>query len=1700
VSAARYRALMIGVAEYADAKIDPLPFVTQDLATLRIALEARGFEVEEALGPHVLRSNLMRSVVNLIKSARPGDRLLIVLSAHGLHADGVDYLLPSDTDLGYPDLEDLLVKVDWNKHIENCQAESVLIVVDACRDGLDTRDSKAAGRPDRWGSHKRSVVAKQKVAYLYACGPGARAFYAAGSDGASFSLFSRALREVAEDAAMFFRLDEVEQELQRRLDGLTGKYDKPRQEVRLSGETDKAAFDVFPEVDRSGNAAPGGHADPWRMAAGNTELWRLVERGPRAEELREAAVTLASGLSRGRRGVSLETGDVWHDAQLPVRTADRLLWLITKKLGRDLDLSPAEASLLTVAPFLRETVRLEIAEQELPTGAPVSWLDGSSDGAARFVEFARGYPRLLRRLDSARLKGDDAAVEAVTRWLYWQYVDRTCRRDTQRVLEIVGNSIAKAEEAATVGSLRADLRDEVFTPARLAALVLAQGGKPESHSPNMPAWLDRNSPREQHIRERLLTDLLVLAAHLAVDPAALGEVVPDHLGIGQSVDLGELRKTLAACRWDSQGRSLVLQAQCMHPAVEIALKEHVVKVRTVLDSIHARASDSVHTAQLGNLPTHANADGVVPADLEDGPAYDSAGMRFGIAEDRVQELLMGEQLYRDRFLAIRELYQNSLDACRYRRARLEYLAKTAPGADNEAECWRGAIDFVQGIDANGRAYLDCIDNGVGMGFWELDKLFAQSGVRFTDSPEYIREESEWARVQPPVELYPNSRFGIGVLSYFMIADEIVVTTCRMRRDGGLEDRLEVVISGPGTLFKVNRLGPGEVTGTKVRLYLNTAGREISCVDVLTRLLWVAEFDTSAAYEGSTRRWNAGELSQVAPIGSDPMSDFRSRRASEFLPEYDNVWWCDGTGAVLADGLWAGKELSGAVVNLCGRESPRLTVDRRAILDYWDSGVESRLRAAVEPLRAFFGSERAQECSPSSIGGYIWLCSVSAEFPNLGDLLLDEMSRSAVHSWRFASVTIRAADFGCFAGDFLEFDLSELFDAGHAGRYQKQLDERLSYYSGMEGVVAWRVGAYLSRVFRSIRPAGDPVLPAPSDMELLGDMNGRTVTRWGLIAAAARVGWPLARAGSRLQTLGYVVPDTGALPEVAATAEYADLVRALGAGALGAADIADGVSRGLVVLAASVLRWTVQDTAERLHAFGFSVPDMTDAPEIPLSSADGVLIGDEGPWLEAPDVEVPRIQLIRAAARLQWTVRAVADRLESFGCAVADVSDLEEARLAPPDAVLVRWQGPTADWTSGSRRWTESEQEVPLVRMTRAAVELGRSAADVAERLSALGFTPATVPERLRSSFSAEDRKLVLDAESIGLDATGRLELDSLVGLALARAESIPDIGLRLRELGFETPDTTRASSRPVTQRDISILNRLGGEFADRETVSRSGLIRGTADAGETVSVLSARLSDLGYDVAAGAGLPDELTGLDVDLLIDEGPWTADHEEEIPLAHLIRSAASRSLSVPDVAARYRRLGFVPADVAGCLSIPLDAQDASLVECQGPWRSYGDRGNPVWLGCESTMTNSQLLFNAAIAECSPAVAASRLESLGFTLVDMAEPFSQPLLPTDVELLGVGAKRPDRRFGRPDLNALYDARVEIYDLLGAALSQRRDLADLNDRLVELGLERIELPDSMSPGALSPQSDQPWEYHLPNRMGVLSSALRRLDDRDRA
>src|SRR5690606_35682672 len=119
-----------------------------------------------------------------------------------------------------------------------------------------------------------------------------------------------------------------------------------------------------------------------------------------------------------------------------------------------------------------------------------------------------------------------------------------------------------------------------------------------------------------------------------------------------------------------------------------------------------------------------------------------------------------------------------------------------------------------------------------------------------------------------------------------------------------------------------------------------------------------------------------------------------------------VWWCTGTGAILADGLWAGYELSFAVVNLSRDLAPRLSVDRTKILAYREEDVERLLWQAVESLVA----------AGPAVLSYDWLYGFTHSRPLIADVVFERAIAAGYRQWRLGEDLIDASIAGCFPPD------------------------------------------------------------------------------------------------------------------------------------------------------------------------------------------------------------------------------------------------------------------------------------------------------------------------------------------------------------------------------------------------------------------------------------------------------------------------------------------------------------------------------------------------------------------------------------------------------------------------------------------------------------------------------------------------------------
>ncbi|WP_156756018.1 HD domain-containing protein [Actinokineospora pegani] len=986
--------------------------------------------------------------------------------------------------------------------------------------------------------------------------------------------------------------------------------------------------------------------DGWPRLVAQSGVWRHVAD---PEPVLTEAVEIAAALERAHAELAEALADdPWFDADLPTRFVDNVGWLLGK---RSLELSAAEGALFTLLPLVYHVVRAEAV------------VEGPGQG---FEEHADHHPLLRTRSEGP----DGAPIQA---WLLHRWLTRR-----------------ELDPTAACGD------SPLLDPTRVRRLLRAVHRGPSVGGREFLDSLYTEDTLRHHgvhpVRERRLALLLALAHAVSIEPHTFPTVIAEHLAIPDPVDLAQLRTTLRKATWSGQ-HIPVLRATCHHAATIEALRDHVTRTDELLHALHRATRDGLG-APMPALPTRLSSDGVAPAD-----ASLAGWASFTLDTTRVRELLIGEALYKDRDLAVRELYQNALDACRYRKARTEHLDRVRTATYT----YDGSIEIEQGVDPDGRHYLECRDNGIGMGETELRGVFCQAGSRFAEHPDFLAEQSDWSRLDPPIRLYPNSRFGIGVLSYFMLAEEIVVTTCRMGKDGVEGPVLRATIFGPGHLFRISKVAEqGTESGTTVRLYLKLDDQFWDGIEALEKVLRIAEFRTVARNRQAVLTWDARVLRLRAASGADTHDLSGPTVEWGHAPPGVDVHWCWSGGALLVDGLVVGTgdsiDLKGVIVNLTGEWSPRrLTVDRSEVLDDLDPTLLSLL------------AEAAEAALDSELYNYDWLFRVHEESGELGAILVDAAVKRG-HDL-VDGPQARIARTGLFKVDRALVPSLALASGSseHGSRHARETSMDIP-----DEVLLWRLAAHehsegirrFPAVFAAYSAAMRVSPTRQFDWWLLVDntqgFKGGDRVSFGDIVA-------------RLRECGADCLDIPTLRAEPATAQTVELLwgrwrRLLAAGCeVNAADLAS---------AANGSQRLPEDVATLWRSAGI------DVSEIHIERACFWLeihrhIGSGLPgWYTADRAPLPG-QVVRMCLDWRMDAHSVVERLQPSGLEV----DLSRVPSVPGEehAVMLSCDG------DGRYPWLDPAHTVLPQSILASASELGREVHEVADFLRNLGFKVAPLP-------------------------------------------------------------------------------------------------------------------------------------------------------------------------------------------------------------------------------------------------------------------------------------------------------------------------------------------------------------------------------------
>ena len=205
----------------------------------------------------------------------------------------------------------------------------------------------------------------------------------------------------------------------------------------------------------------------------------------------------------------------------------------------------------------------------------------------------------------------------------------------------------------------------------------------------------------------------------------------------------------------TEDKSIRFTSYCKDPNDYYLMVNHVKEIKQVLNDLYCKTENFKQCYQLLFK--------VYPAELS--ITYDD--IKYKIKDDtqitldqaNILKLLTGVKLYQNPYACLRELYQNSLDACRRRLCAI----------DNRID--RGRIAFGIKKEEGKGTYLYCHDNGVGMDEYVIENYLLRIGNSYYKSDDFQQE-----RICMSTDFVPISQFGIGIISCFMIASRIEVIT------------------------------------------------------------------------------------------------------------------------------------------------------------------------------------------------------------------------------------------------------------------------------------------------------------------------------------------------------------------------------------------------------------------------------------------------------------------------------------------------------------------------------------------------------------------------------------------------------------------------------------------------------------------------------------------------------------------------------------------------------------------------------------------------------------------------------------------------------------------------------------------------------------------------------------------------------------
>jgi molecular chaperone HtpG len=420
-----------------------------------------------------------------------------------------------------------------------------------------------------------------------------------------------------------------------------------------------------------------------------------------------------------------------------------------------------------------------------------------------------------------------------------------------------------------------------------------------------------------------------------------------------------------------------LKIKCTHPDVHNALKHHERSVQQLLEKLNQRVRPRF---LYSDVLYEIEPDGYTPIDL-----------KFSVDSSAGLQLFMGNRLYADKRVFLRELIQNAVDACNYRKL---FDRDYSPAI---------AIEFNDDVST-----IKVRDNGIGMTRQWIEKYFLAIGISFYQSSE-IRNVNR----NQGIDVSFISQFGIGFLSSFQVADKIVIKTRKTSFPG-----LMITITGLRDYFDVKVLEEDDPVGTEVTLHLRKSpikyGRSMEYTGYLKTNIRFLKVPVTLTDDGGN----------TVTIGQEQLAYARDKRAGtvfaaplKFLESEGYVRLgakkngtiyalegADGGVSVFQDGIFVvqlasllpegARQYVVARINLVGQDKCELSMDRNRI--FWKTDQLQNIKRVirhglVEVANQLMSALTVQDVSENTLNSIVNHLAIFFDFGDVDDVMYNQLS-------------------------------------------------------------------------------------------------------------------------------------------------------------------------------------------------------------------------------------------------------------------------------------------------------------------------------------------------------------------------------------------------------------------------------------------------------------------------------------------------------------------------------------------------------------------------------------------------------------------------------------------------------------------------------------------------------------------------------------